>query len=85
MLVTEDKRGMAYAWQESFESIAWVIGPPLGGLLAVAFGTGKALGLDSVTFLVSVAGLHRHPQALRASRRRRPTSRCGRRSAPACG
>jgi hypothetical protein len=57
MLVTEDKRGMAYAWQESFESIAWVIGPPLGGVLAVAFGTGKALGLDSVTFLVSVAGL----------------------------
>ena len=57
MLVTEDKRGMAYAWQESFESVAWVIGPPLGGLLAVAFGTGKALGLDSVTFLVSIAGL----------------------------
>jgi MFS family permease len=57
MLVTEDKRGMAYAWQESFESIAWVIGPPLGGVLAVAFGTGKALGLDSVTFLISVAGL----------------------------
>ncbi|HEX4089713.1 MAG TPA: MFS transporter [Trebonia sp.] len=57
MLVPEDKRGMAYAWQESFESIAWVIGPPLGGVLAVAFGTGKALGLDSVTFLVSVAGL----------------------------
>jgi len=57
MLVTEDKRGIAYAWQESFESIAWVIGPPLGGLLAVAFGTGKALGLDSASFLVSVAGL----------------------------
>jgi Major Facilitator Superfamily len=57
MLVTEDKRGIAYAWQESFESIAWVIGPPLGGVLAVAFGTGKALGLDSATFLVSVAGL----------------------------
>ena len=57
MLVTEDKRAVAYAWQESFESIAWVIGPPLGGLLAVAFGTGKALGLDSLSFLVSVAGL----------------------------
>ena len=57
MLVTEDRRGMAYAWQENFESLAWVIGPPLGGLLAVAFGTGKALGLDSVTFLVSLAGL----------------------------
>ena len=57
MLVTEDRRGVAYAWQESFESVAWVIGPVLGGVLAVAFGTGKALGLDSVTFLVSVAGL----------------------------
>ncbi|MGD0702613.1 MAG: MFS transporter [Trebonia sp.] len=57
MLVTEDKRAVAYAWQESFESVAWVIGPPVGGLLAVAFGTGKALGLDSLSFLVSVAGL----------------------------
>ena len=57
MLVTEDRRGMAYAWQENFESLAWVIGPPLGGLLAVAFGTGRALGLDSLTFLVSIAGL----------------------------
>jgi len=57
MLVTDDRRGMAYAWQESFESVAWVVGPPLGGVLAVAFGTGKALGLDSASFLVSVAGL----------------------------
>ena len=57
MLVPADRRGVAYAWQESLESLAWVIGPPLGGLLAVAFGTGKALALDSVTFIVSVAGL----------------------------
>ena len=57
MLVPEDKRGVAYAWQESFESLAWVIGPPIGGLLAVALGTGKALGLDSLSFLVSVTGL----------------------------
>lgn len=34
-----------------------MIGPPAGGLLAVAFGTGPALALDSVSFLVSVAGL----------------------------
>jgi hypothetical protein len=34
-----------------------LVGPPAGGLLAVAFGTGAALALDSVTFLVSVAGL----------------------------
>jgi Major Facilitator Superfamily len=57
MLVPEDRRGVAYAWQESLESLAWVIGPPVGGLLAVAFGTGKALGLDSFTFLISIAGL----------------------------
>jgi MFS family permease len=57
MLVPADKRGVAYAWQESFESLAWVIGPPVGGVLAVAFGTGKALGLDSLSFLVSVVGL----------------------------
>jgi MFS family permease len=57
MLVPENARPKAYAWQESFESVAWVVGPPAGGLLAVAFGTGPALALDSVTFLVSVAGL----------------------------
>ena len=57
MLVPQDKRGTAYAWQESLESIAWVIGPPAGGLLAAGFGTGKAVGLDSVSFLASIAGL----------------------------
>jgi MFS family permease len=56
-LVPPDRRGSAYAWQESLESLAWVIGPPLGGLLAVGFGPGEAVGLDSETFLVSVAGL----------------------------
>ena len=57
MLVTEENRGKAYAWQESFESLAWVIGPPAGGLLAAAFGAGWALGLDSASFVVSVLGL----------------------------
>lgn len=57
MLVAEDERGMAYAWRESFESLAWVAGPPVGGLLAAAVGPGQALGVDSATFLVSVVGL----------------------------
>lgn len=57
LLVPEDQRAKAYAWQESLESVAWVIGPPLGGLLATAFGAGWALGLDSVSFVASVAGL----------------------------
>ncbi|HXT91465.1 MAG TPA: MFS transporter [Trebonia sp.] len=57
MLVPPPARAKAYAWQESFESVAWVVGPPAGGLLAVAFGTGPALAIDSVSFLVSVAGL----------------------------
>jgi MFS family permease len=56
-LVPENERAKVYAWQESLESVAWVVGPPLGGLLAVAFGAGPALALDSVSFLVSVAGL----------------------------
>jgi hypothetical protein len=47
----------AYALTESAESLAWVIGPPAAGLLAVLIGTGQALGLDSASFLVSVAGL----------------------------
>ena len=57
MLVPEHARAKAYAWQENFESVAWVVGPLAGGLLAVAFGTGPALAIDSVSFLVSVAGL----------------------------
>jgi MFS family permease len=57
MLVPEHARAKAYAWQENFESVAWVVGPSAGGLLAVAFGTGPALAIDSGSFLVSVAGL----------------------------
>jgi MFS transporter, DHA3 family, macrolide efflux protein len=57
MLVPADERGKAYAWQESLESMAWVIGPPVAGLLAAAAGTGQAIGLDSASYVVSVAGL----------------------------
>lgn len=57
LLASQERLGKAYAWQESLESAAWVIGPPLAGLLATAFGAGKALGLDSASFVVSVAGL----------------------------
>lgn len=56
-LVPQEDRGMAYAWREGFESLAWVIGPPIGALLATLIGTGGALGIDSATFLVSVIGL----------------------------
>jgi predicted MFS family arabinose efflux permease len=57
MLVPEDERGKAYAWQESLESLAWVVGPPVGGLLAAVAGTGRALALDSASFVVSIVGL----------------------------
>jgi MFS family permease len=57
LLVPEESRAAAYGLTESAESVAWVIGPPLGGLLALAIGTGEALGLDSASFLVSAAGL----------------------------
>jgi Major Facilitator Superfamily len=57
LLVPEESRGAAYGLTESAESVAWVTGPPLGGLLALAIGTGEALGLDAASFLVSVAGL----------------------------
>jgi Major Facilitator Superfamily len=57
LLVPEESRGAAYGLTESAESIAWVVGPPLGGLLALLIGTGEAIGLDAASFLVSVAGL----------------------------
>ncbi len=57
MLVPTADLGRAYAWQESLESLAWVIGPPVAGLLAAAAGSGQAIGLDSASYVVSVAGL----------------------------
>jgi MFS transporter, DHA3 family, macrolide efflux protein len=57
MLTAEASRGAAFALTEGAESLAWVIGPPIAGLLAVLIGTGQALVLDSASFLVSVIGL----------------------------
>jgi MFS transporter, DHA3 family, macrolide efflux protein len=57
VLVPQEQQAGAYAWQEGLESVAWVIGPPLAGLLATLAGAGPALALDSGSFLVSVAGL----------------------------
>jgi MFS family permease len=57
LLVPEQSRGAAYGLTEGAESVAWVIGPPVGGLLALLVGTGQAIGLDAASFLVSVAGL----------------------------
>jgi MFS transporter, DHA3 family, macrolide efflux protein len=56
-LVPAQERAKAYAWQESLESLAWVIGPPVAGLLAAVAGSGRALAVDSVSFVVSVVGL----------------------------
>ncbi len=49
--------GKAYSLTETLESVAYIIGPLLGGLLAVAWGGANALAVDGVSFLVSALGL----------------------------
>jgi DHA3 family macrolide efflux protein-like MFS transporter len=56
-LVERESLGKAYALFEGAESLAWVAGPMVAGILAVTFGTASALVVDAVSFLASAAGL----------------------------
>ena len=61
------------------QNVGTVLGPTLGGLLVVTVGPGAAIGVDSLTFLVSAVFLIRmgSPPAQRAAAPRR-------RSGPSC-
>ena len=56
-LVERDSLGPAYGLFEGAESLAWVAGPMVAGLLAAAYGTASALVIDGLSFLVSAGGL----------------------------
>jgi DHA3 family macrolide efflux protein-like MFS transporter len=56
-LVERDSLGQAYGLFEGGESLAWVAGPMVAGLLAATFGTANALVIDGISFLVSAFGL----------------------------
>jgi MFS family permease len=51
-IVGEDHVGQAISAQQSLNALVMVAGPAVGGLLAGTFGTGSALAVDAVTFVV---------------------------------
>ena len=56
-LVEKESVARAYGLVEGAESLAWVGGPIVAGLLMTTFGAANALIVDGVSFLVSAAGL----------------------------
>jgi MFS transporter, DHA3 family, macrolide efflux protein len=56
-LVERASLGKAYALFEGAESLAWVAGPMVAGLLATTFGTASALVVDAASFVASAGGL----------------------------
>ncbi|HXQ10721.1 MAG TPA: MFS transporter [Caulobacteraceae bacterium] len=56
-LVERESLGQAYALFEGAESLAWVAGPMVAGLIAAAWGTANALVIDAGSFLASATGL----------------------------
>ena len=56
-LAGREHAAAAYALVEGGESLAWVAGPVLAGLLVIAIGGANALAVDAQSFLVSAAGL----------------------------
>jgi MFS transporter, ENTS family, enterobactin (siderophore) exporter len=56
-LVGRDRVEQAYALTEGGESLAWVLGPVVAGVLVTAVGGPIALAVDGASFLVSAAGL----------------------------
>jgi MFS family permease len=56
-LVERESLGQAYGLFEGAESLAWVAGPMVAGVLAATCGTASALVVDGASFLASAAGL----------------------------
>jgi MFS family permease len=56
-LVGRERLEQAYALTEGGESLAWVLGPLVAGVLVTTLGGPVALAVDGASFLVSAAGL----------------------------
>jgi MFS transporter, DHA3 family, macrolide efflux protein len=56
-LVGREHLERAYALVEGGESLAWVVGPAVAGVLVATVGGANALALDGASFLVSALGL----------------------------
>jgi MFS family permease len=71
-LVDRERVERAYALTEGVESLAWVAGPAVAGVLATTIGGANALAVDGASFLLSALGLVaiRVPPVERAAGRR---------------
>jgi MFS family permease len=56
-LVGREQYGRATSYFEALESLAWMIGPGVAGLLATRIGPGPVLLLDAVSFALSALSL----------------------------
>lgn len=64
-LAGRERAAAAYALVEGAESLAWVGGPIVAGLLVVTIGGANALAVDGLSFLVSALGLALIPSPAR--------------------
>jgi MFS family permease len=55
--VPERHRQQANAWMSLSRSLAGIVGPALGGVLLVTFGSGSAFAFDAATFMLSAVAL----------------------------
>jgi len=61
-LVPEDELTNANSLLQTVETLAWMIGPVLGGLMLTAWGTSVPYVVNAVTFLISAALVARIPE-----------------------
>ena len=62
-LVPEDELTNANSLLQTVETLAWMIGPVLGGLMLTAWGTSVPYVVNAVTFLISAALVARIPES----------------------
>ena len=72
-LVPDEELTNANSLLQTVETLAWMIGPVLGGLMLTAWGTSVPYGVNAVTFLVSAALVARIPD--RKLRSQEPVTR----------
>ena len=62
-LVHDDELTNANSLLQTIETLAWMVGPVLGGVMLTAWGPSVPYGVNAVTFLVSAYLIYRIPEA----------------------
>lgn len=71
-LVGRDALDQANSFFEALESLAWIIGPGVAGILVGRIGAGPTLLVDAGSFLVAAAAITRIRRSLQAAERPEP-------------